>query len=140
MKPPHRAGGTGKNYPLLPPCFPSFNFQSTRSHGAPAWPGVTRIHGRLDCTLSRIDFKEIFSDRFVTQSLAKGFTPFGVVPPTVLAFIKIPLTVFTNLALENLSTLPRFSASQEYPGLDTPTYRKGSTSVPGLEHRSRVLT
>ncbi|CAM9095509.1 unnamed protein product [Ectocarpus sp. 12 AP-2014] len=64
-----------------PPCFPGFNFQSPRSHEAHALPGVTRIHARVDCTLPRIGFT--LSEGFVTQSLAKGFIPFEMNPPTV---------------------------------------------------------
>ena len=43
---------------------------------------------RPDCTLSHIDFpRKTFSDRFVTQSIAIGFTSFEVDPPTVYPLV-----------------------------------------------------
>ena len=62
---------------------------------------------RPDCTLSRLGhfLKITLSNRFVTQSIATGFTPFEADPPTVWPPISstkryVALTVFTNLALE----------------------------------------
>ncbi|CAN0545150.1 unnamed protein product, partial [Ectocarpus sp. 8 AP-2014] len=77
-----------------PSCFPGFNFQSARSHEAPALPGVTRIHGRLDCTLPRIGIRDpVVSERI---------HPFRDGPADGLTSTQsrgLALTVFTNLAL-----------------------------------------
>jgi len=54
---------------LPPPCFPSFNFQSSRSHGA-TLALLHRCLRRPDCTSSQVRCIPSQPDQLMTQSIA----------------------------------------------------------------------